>query len=63
MPLLILHGNADRIVPYHHGETLYDLATQSVYRQLKVFDKASHQLPWDEKFIQSIDDFIHAVNE
>ena len=58
MPLLILHGNADRIVPYHHGETLYDLATQSAHRQLKVFDKSSHQLPWDEEFIQSIDDFI-----
>ena len=63
IPLLILHGSADTIVPYHHGEALYDFASQSTYRQLKIFDKASHQLPWDDEFMQSIDDFIHALNK
>lgn len=41
-PLLIVHGKKDRLVPYHHGQRLYELAG-SKDKQLVLVEDASHQ--------------------
>lgn len=62
VPILILHGSADKIVPYCHGQRLYELAVKSACRELKTFENGTHQLPWNDIFIQSINNFIQCIN-
>jgi hypothetical protein len=38
--LLLVHSRADEVIPFHHGETLYELAREP--KQLWVVDNARH---------------------
>jgi fermentation-respiration switch protein FrsA (DUF1100 family) len=40
LPLLILHGDRDEIVPVHHGQLLYDAALEP--KQLWIVPGAGH---------------------
>lgn len=41
-PLLIIHGTKDRLIPYHHGQRMYDMAA-SEDKKLILLDNVSHQ--------------------
>lgn len=40
MPVFILHGNQDSVIPVHHGENLYDRI--SAPKEIKIFDGGGH---------------------
>ncbi len=58
IPLLIMHGTKDDLVPYHHGLELFYNAKQSKNRQFKSFPEKGHSIPWEEEYIDTIDHFI-----
>ena len=40
-PVLVIHGRVDRVVPFHHGQRLYDAAPSEIKQHLWV-DSAGH---------------------
>ncbi|STX27624.1 Bem46 protein [Legionella beliardensis] len=56
IPLLILHGKQDRIVPYQQGLTLYQHANQP--KELIDFVAKGHNDLWDRQFFGIINNFI-----
>lgn len=56
VPILILHGKRDRIVPYAQGATLYALAQQP--KKLVPFANKGHNNLWDKHFAQIVISFI-----
>lgn len=58
VPLLIIHGTDDSLVPVEQGEALYQMADQSPHKQLKLIDGVEHNIPWEDDYIQTIRDFI-----
>lgn len=66
VPILMLHGQLDEVVPYSQGLTLFHMANQPK-QWIKFPDKGHHNL-WNEHFAQEVIHFIqsscsHAENE
>jgi pimeloyl-ACP methyl ester carboxylesterase len=60
-PLLVIHGTADRVVPYTHGTQLYDAAVNTSRKQFYKIDGGGHgNLLAKEKdnFLKTIADFL-----
>lgn len=58
-PLLILHGQLDRIVPFSQGKALYEAANQP--KKMIAFEKGDHNTLWSESdFYQYVIDFINS---
>ena len=55
-PILILHGEKDKIVPFHMGKKLYDLANEPKFSYFTKDD--DHMMKFDENLINSIKDFL-----
>ena len=59
-PILIMHGEADKIVPFWMGKKLYDLANQPKYSYFPKYD--DHMMEFNKDLIQSINQFIKSLN-
>jgi fermentation-respiration switch protein FrsA (DUF1100 family) len=55
-PLLILHGQQDRIVPITHSQELYQKATSQ--KQLKIYPERGHNDMWTEEYVADLLAFI-----
>lgn len=55
-PLLIVHGDADEVVPYAHGQALYDAAHEP--KKLVTAKGAKHNDPLPEEYRLALDDLI-----
>lgn len=61
-PVLFIHGRSDRVIPFHHGETLYSKAKDPKY--FLWLDKAGHNdVEWvgGEKYWLAVKDFIKTL--
>jgi fermentation-respiration switch protein FrsA (DUF1100 family) len=58
LPVLIIHGNNDKFVPYSHGRDLYYEAKQSKTRQFKSIKGKDQNIPWNDDYLLSVQDFI-----
>jgi fermentation-respiration switch protein FrsA (DUF1100 family) len=58
VPLLVIHGMQDELVPVEHGKSLYQKAIDSPHKKLKLIEGAAHDIPWEDDYISSIRDFI-----
>ena len=59
-PILIMHGEDDKIVPFWMGKKLYELANQPKYSYFPKYD--DHMMEFNKDLIKSIDSFIQSLN-
>lgn len=55
-PLLIAHGDADRMIPFYHGEQLYEAANQP--KRFVRLEGHGHNGIWPERFHQELETFL-----
>ena len=55
-PMLLVHGDADEIVPYHHAESLFDKAGEP--KELVRIAHGAHQLRRDPRALDALTDWL-----
>ena len=60
IPILIMHGKVDNIVPFNMGERMYQLANNPKYSYFSEHDH--HMMEYNEKLIKKLNDFIMSLN-
>ena len=57
-PILIMHGEADKIVPFWMGKKMYELANEPKYSYFSKYD--DHMMEYNEKLLNVLKKFIKA---
>ena len=60
IPVLVMHGEVDQIVPFRMGEKIYEIANQPKYSYFTKFD--DHMMEYDEKLLFALKAFIKSLN-
>jgi len=58
-PLLHSHGDADRLIPYEHGQRLFDMANQP--KRFITIPSGDHNDPQTPEYYRALDEFIAAL--
>jgi len=59
-PILIMHGEADQIVPFFMGKKIYEIANEPKYSYFTKND--NHMMEYDENLIKALNSFIKSLN-
>ena len=59
-PLLIMHGEVDKIVPFWMGKKMYDIANEPKYSYFTKHD--NHMMEYDENLLIMLEKFIYSLN-
>jgi uncharacterized protein len=59
IPILIMHGKVDNIVPFHMGEKMYRLANQPKYYYFSDYD--DHMLEYNKNLLNTLEVFINSL--
>jgi len=59
-PVLIMHGEADQIVPFFMGKKIYEIANEPKYSYFTKND--NHMMEYDENLIKALNSFIQSLN-
>ena len=60
VPVLIMHGKVDKIVPYDMGKKLYELANEPKFFYSQEY--GDHMIEYDEKLLAALKKFIVSLN-
>ena len=60
IPVLVMHGEADQIVPFWMGQKIYEIANQPKYSYFTKYD--DHMIEYDEKLVFELKTFIKSLN-
>ena len=60
IPVLVMHGEVDQIVPFRMGEKIYEIANQPKYSYFTKFD--DHMMEYDENLLFALKTFIKSLN-
>ena len=60
IPLLVMHGEKDQIVPFQMGKKIYELANRPKYSYFTKYD--SHMMEYDEDLIFALESFLKSLN-
>ena len=60
VPILVMHGKMDNVVPFHMGKKMYELASEPKYYYFSDYD--NHMMEYNEKLLNSLKDFIYSLN-
>ena len=60
VPVLIMHGKVDKIVPYDMGKKMYELANEPKFFHLQEY--GDHMVEYDEKLLLALKKFIQSLN-
>ena len=60
VPVLIMHGKVDKIVPYDMGKKMYELANEPKFFYSQEY--GDHMLEYDEKLLSALKKFILSLN-
>ncbi len=60
IPVLVMHGEADQIVPFWMGEKIYEIANQPKYSYFTKYD--DHMMEYDEKLVFALNSFVKSLN-
>ena len=60
VPVLIMHGKVDRIVPYEMGKKMYELANEPKFFYSQEY--GDHMVEYDEKLLSALKEFIQSLN-
>ena len=59
-PILIMHGKVDKIVPFHMGKKMYELANEPKHYYFSEYD--DHMMEYNEKLLNALKKFIYGLN-
>ena len=59
-PILIMHGEADKIVPFRMGKKLYEMANQPKYSYFPKYD--DHMMEYNKNLLNTLKEFIKSLN-
>ncbi len=59
-PLLVMHGEADQIVPFSMGKKIYEIANEPKYSYFTKYD--NHMMEYDEKLVIALKSFLKGLN-
>ena len=60
VPVLIMHGKVDKIVPYEMGKKMYELANEPKFFYSQEY--GDHMIEYDEKLLTALKKFILSLN-
>tara|TARA_B100001057_G_scaffold477590_1_gene546984 strand:- start:2387 stop:3205 length:819 start_codon:yes stop_codon:yes gene_type:complete len=60
VPILIMHGEADQIVPFTMGKKIYEIANNPKYSYFTKHD--DHMMEYDENLIKALNSFLRKLN-
>jgi uncharacterized protein len=60
IPILIMHGKVDNIVPFYMGKKLYELANKPKYFYFSEYD--NHMMEYNKELLKSLKNFIDSLN-
>jgi len=60
VPVLIMHGTVDKIVPYDMGKKMYELANEPKFFYSQEY--GDHMIEYDEKLLSALKKFILSLN-
>ena len=59
-PVLVMHGEADTIVPFWMGKKIYELANNPKYYYFPEYD--DHMMEYNDKLLNTLKSFIKSLN-
>tara|TARA_B100001758_G_scaffold235893_1_gene236415 strand:+ start:166 stop:981 length:816 start_codon:yes stop_codon:yes gene_type:complete len=59
-PILVMHGEADTIVPFWMGKKIYELANNPKYYYFPEYD--DHMMEYNDKLLNTLKSFIKSLN-
>ncbi len=59
-PILIMHGKVDKIVPFHMGKKMYELANEPKHYYFSEYD--DHMMEYNEKLLKALKNFVSSLN-
>ena len=60
VPVLVMHGKADTIVPFSMGKKIFEIANSPKYSHFTEYD--DHMMEYDENLIIALKSFIKSLN-
>ena len=60
VPILIMHGEADQIVPFFMGKKMYEKANMPKYSYFTKHD--NHMMEYDENLVKALNSFFKSLN-
>ena len=60
LPILIMHGEVDQIVPFSMGKKIYEIANQPKYSYFTKHD--NHMMEYDENLVSTLKFFLNSLN-
>ena len=60
IPVLVMHGEADQIVPFKMGKKIYEMANKPKYSYFTKYD--NHMMEYDDKLVFALSSFIKSLN-
>ena len=60
IPVLVMHGEADKIVPFWMGKKIFDLANNPKYSYFTKDD--DHMMEYDSNLVSMLNDFLKRLN-
>ena len=59
-PILIMHGEVDKIVPFWMGKKMYELANEPKYYYFSKYD--DHMMEYNDELLSELKKFINSLN-
>ena len=59
-PILIMHGKVDKLVPFHMGKKIYELANEPKYFYFSDYD--NHMMEYNNNLLKALKKFINSLN-
>ena len=60
IPLLVMHGEEDQIIPFEMGKKIYEIANKPKYSYFTKYD--DHMMEYDEKLVFALRSFMKSLN-
>ena len=60
LPILVMHGEADQIVPFSMGKKMFELANEPKYSYFTKHD--NHMMEFDGNLIKALNSFLEGLN-
>ena len=60
VPVLVMHGESDQIVPFFMGKKIYEVANEPKYSYFTKHD--NHMMEYDENLVKALNSFLKSLN-
>ena len=60
IPILVMHGEEDQIVPFAMGKKIYEIANEPKFSYFTKYD--NHMMEYDEKLVLALKSFFKSLN-